>query len=122
MKRETRKYCVECKEDTFRDKDDTAFICTGCGDRTPRTRIDKKFVNIDEVPEELLVERVNELPDALQDQYDAVMGRMHKLSANEKRVIELLHEGKTQNEAAEIMAITQREVSTYLKRARIKLQ
>ena len=122
MKRETRKYCVKCKEDTFRGKDETAFVCTGCGGRTPRTRIDKKFVSIDEVPEEMLAEQVRELPDMVQDQYDAVIGRMHKLSPMEKQVIELLGEGKSQNDVAEIMSITRDEVKTYLNRARTKLK
>ena len=122
MKKERRTYCVKCTEDTFRDKDDTAFVCTGCGDRTPRTRIDKKFVSIDEVPEEMLVERDNTVPDAVQDKYDAVMGRMHKLSEMEKIVVSFLSEGKSQNEVAEIMSISRGEVKTYLNRARTKLK
>lgn len=121
MKTDKRVYCVRCKEETYRDKDEHAFICTGCGDRTPRTRVDRKFVSIDECDENLFAERVIENSEETENRHDAVMRRMHKLTPMEKQVIELLGEGKSQNDVAEIMSISRDEVKTYLNRARIKL-
>ncbi len=120
--KELRKYCFKCKELTFRDKDDNAFICTGCGDKTPRIRKSDKIVNIDEVDESLLKIEEPVLSEEVELQYEAVLGRFHKLSEKEKQVIEWLSEGKTQEEVAEIMTISRGEVSTYLNRARTKLK
>lgn len=120
--KDKRIYCNNCTELTFRTPDESVFICQGCGSRTPRKRITNRMVNIDEVDENLLVEKTRVNSESVENLYSDVLGRFHKLSEMERRAIELLMEGKTQEEAAKILSISRGEISTYLNRAKTKLK
>lgn len=60
--------------------------------------------------------------EAIKDRFDDVLSKFKLLSKQEKEVVELLWEEKTQQEVARIMEISQQAVGTYLKRARKKLK
>lgn len=119
--------CEKCEQMTFKTTDDLFIICQGCMAKVQRKR--RKEVrqqggaqeNPDIVADENLPYYKENSP-YIQDTFDGVTGRFHKLSKMEKQVIELLWEEKTQQEAAVILGITRDDVNTYLKRARNKLK
>ena len=118
--------CAKCKELTYKFADEKVVTCLGCGYKQPRTeplrkRQSKATTNPDIIGDTKGLYNQPCTP-SVREQFDSVMGRFHKLSKAEKEVIELLWEGKSQLEVAEILGITQQAVSVYLKRARTKLR
>ena len=123
---EIRYYCEICRELTFRTFDDNVRICQGCGKRESKKLRRYSTISFEDMTEQeknsLSVNESREASFEGNSQYNAVIGRLHKLSKMEKRVIELLVEGKTNKEVAKILSISYGEFTTYLNRSRIKLK
>lgn len=119
-------FCSECLTKRHFEIQGNIKICKWCGTRSSyRHQNRQRWVYGKSHPDSVDSSQspFNQPCDgATKNKFEEVIMRFHKLSPRERQVIELLWEGKTEQETAIILGIGRGNVSTLLNRARIKLQ
>jgi len=120
-------YCSTCKTERIFELQENIKKCNSCLEKTSyKADYRKRWVKEKSDPSRLSEEKAiyfrPACPDNAKEQFNAVMGRMHKLSQKEYEVIQLLWEGKTIQETAEILDLSHGNITTLLNRARTKLK
>jgi DNA-binding CsgD family transcriptional regulator len=119
-------FCGACNKLRIFDLQENIKKCTYCLEKTSyRAEYRRRWSKEKSDPSKLSEEKslyYRTCSDATIEEFEAVMGRMHKLSRREYEVVQLLWEGKTTYDVAKILSISQGNVTTLLERARVKLK
>jgi len=120
-------HCGTCNKERVFELQENIKKCTACLEKTSyKAEYRRRWVKEKSDPTRLAEDKAlyyrPACPAPAKEQFEAVMGRMHKLSQKEYEVIQLLWEGKTLQETAQILSMSHGNITTLLNRARTKLQ
>ena len=124
MKSRNILYCYVCEKEREFRLEGNIKICEKCQTKTSyKYEPVKRWTYAKSHPDIVGISPYNqESDDNVQDKFDAIYNRFCLLSKREREVIELLWEGKTEQEVAILLQVSSGNISTLLKRARKKLK
>lgn len=116
-------FCLDCNDKKWFDLEGNTKICQKCGIKSSYKQAPRKrWVYSKSYPDTESASPYNqECSDNAKRRFEELQERLPLLSAREREVIELLWEGKTQEEVSAILGIGQQRVSACLVKARHKL-
>lgn len=116
-------FCSECQDKRWFELAGNIKTCDKCFTKSSfKAAPRKRWAYAKSYPDSTSMSPYNQPCDInIKEKFDQLQERLHLLSPREREVVELLWEGKTQEEVAAILGVARQRVATCLNRARKKL-
>jgi len=116
-------FCRDCQDKRWFIVEGNYKLCEICGNKSSYKEVSRKrWVYAKSHPDTVSLSPYNtEADESVKEKFEEIQSRLYLLSPREREVVELLWEGKTQEEVAAILKVTRQRVTTCLQRARKKL-